>query len=270
MDIDRVRILTGLAEAWGQWDAFADGLSDDDWATPSRCPGWTVQDNLAHITGTELMLDGRPMPDLEVSGDHIKHPMATNNEKWVESFRSGSGAAVLEAFREISAKRLGDLDAMSDDEFLAVGWTPVGEAPYGRFMHIRVYDAWLHLQDCREPLGMPGDESGLPAEMSIDEVGTSIGYIIGKKGGAPDGSRVEVTLTGPVERVMRVAVDGRATAVDELEGGPTATLAVSSTDFAALTGGRADPGPSLADGRVTIGGDEELAHQLAMNLAFTF
>ena len=98
MDIDRVRILTGLAEAWGQWDAFADGLSGDDWATPSRCPGWTVQDNLAHITGTELMLDGRPMPDLEVSGDHIKHPMATNNEKWVESFRSGSGAAVLEAF----------------------------------------------------------------------------------------------------------------------------------------------------------------------------
>ena len=40
MDIDRVRILTGLAEAWGQWAAFADGLSDDDWATPSRCPGW--------------------------------------------------------------------------------------------------------------------------------------------------------------------------------------------------------------------------------------
>ena len=77
-------------------------------------------------------------------------------------------------------------------------------------------------------------------------------------------------LTGPVERVMRVAVDGRATAVDELEGGPTATLAVSSTDFAALTGGRADPGPYLADGRVTIGGDEELARQLAMNLAFTF
>jgi hypothetical protein len=69
---------------------------------------------------------------------------------------------------------------------------------------------------------------------------------------------------------MRVVVDGRAKAVDELEGGPTATLAVSSTDFAALTGGRVDPGPYLADGRVTIGGDEDLARQLAMNLAFTF
>ena len=39
---------------------------------------------------------------------------------------------------------------------------------------------------------------------------------------------------------------------------------------ASETGGRADPGPYLADGRVTIGGDEELARQLAMNLAFTF
>ena len=269
MELDRARILTGLAEAWGQWDAFADGLSDDDWATPSRCPGWTVQDNLAHIVGTELMLDGRPSPDLEVSGDHIKHPAGVGNEKWVESFRSGSGPDVLAAFREISSKRLTDLDAMSGDEFLAVGWTPVGEAPYGRFMQVRVYDVWLHLQDCREPLGMPGDESGLPAEMSVDEIATAIGYIIGKKGGAPDGSRVEIVLTGPVERVLRVAVDGRANAVDEFEAGPTATLAVSSTDFAALTGGRVDPGPYLADGRVALGGDEELARQLAENLAFT-
>ena len=242
MDIDRVRILTGLAEAWGQWDAFADGLSGDDWATPSRCPGWTVQDNLAHITGTELMLDGRPMPDLEVSGDHIKHPMATNNEKWVESFRSGSGAAVLEAFREISAKRLGDLDAMSDDEFLAVGWTPIGEAPYGRFMHIRVYDAWLHLQDCREPLGMPGDESGLPAEMSIDEVGTAIGYIIGKKGGAPDGSRVEVTLTGPVERVMRVAVGPPSSSSTAVARPSTATRITRSTGPVSVTSTRLPSG----------------------------
>ena len=269
MDIDRVRILTGLAEAWGQWDAFADGLSDDDWATPSRCPGWTVQDNLAHITGTELMLDGRPMPDLEVSGDHIKHPMATNNEKWVESFRSGSGAAVLEAFREISAKRLGDLDAMSDDEFLAVGWTPIGEAPYGRFMHIRVYDAWLHLEDCRAPLGHDPAIGGLPSEMAVAEVTTVAGYVIGKKAGAPDGSRVEVNLTGPVATVIRVAVDGRAALVDSFDVEPTATLTLSSNDWLALTGGRVDPALLIADGRVGLGGDLELAGQLAGRLAFT-
>ena len=157
MELDRTRILTGLTEAWGLWDAFGEGLSDADWSTPSRCPGWTVQDNLAHIVGTEYMLDGRPSPEIEVGGDHIKHAIGAANEKWVESMRPMSGPEVLAAFREISAKRLADLDAMSDEEFTAEGWTPVGEAPYGRFMAIRVYDAWLHLQDCREPLGRPGD-----------------------------------------------------------------------------------------------------------------
>jgi len=269
MELDRARILMGLREVWSFWDAFADQISVADWSSPSRCPGWTIQDNLAHIIGTELMLDGQPSPDLEVNGDHIKHPIGAANEKWVESFRSVSGAEVLDIFRQISSKRLTDLDAMSNDEFLAVGWTPVGEAPYARFMHIRVYDAWLHLQDCREPLNIPGNEFGLAAEISIDEIATAMGYIIGKKGSAPDGSRVEITLTGPVERVLRVEVDGRAAVVEKLDGDPTVELSMSSTDFTALTGGRTDPISYLEARRVTLGGDEQLARKLLENLAFT-
>ena len=92
---------------------------------------------------------------------------------------------------------------------------------------------------------------------------------IGKKAGAPDGSRVEVTLTGPVEDVIRVAVDGRATVVEQLDGEPTVTLAMSYYDWLSLTGGRVDPQPLLDDGRVTVGGDVELGRQMAVNLAFT-
>ncbi|HBL08141.1 MAG TPA: hypothetical protein DDZ64_03440, partial [Acidimicrobiaceae bacterium] len=71
----------------------------------------------------------------------------------------------------------------------------------------------------------------------------------------PDGSRVEVTLTGPVEATIRVAVDGRASVVEAFEDGPTATLAMSSHDWLALTGGRKDPVPLIEDGRVVLGGD---------------
>ena len=269
MDIDRTRILTGLAEAWGQWDAFAEGLSDDDWATPSRCPGWTVQDTLAHLVGTERMLQGHPTPEIEVSGDHLKNPIGMANERWIESMRAMSGDEVLEAFRVVSGERLSALHAMDEVEFMAIGPTPVGDAPYRRFMHIRVYDAWLHLEDCREPLGHEPSAGGLAAEMSVDEVGTAAGYIIGKKGGAPDGSRVEVTLTGPVEATIRVAVDGRASVVEAFEDGPTVTLAMSSHDWLALTGGRKDPVPLIEDGRVVLGGDLNLARQLAERLAFT-
>ena len=176
---------------------------------------------------------------------------------------------MLDAFRTISTERLDQLNAMPDEEILKVGWSPVGEVPYLRFMHVRVYDSWLHLEDCRAPLGHPQGTAGRPAEMSVAEVSTAAGFVIGKKAGAPDGSRVEVTLTGPVEATIRVAVDGRAAVVDELEGEPTVTLAMSSHDWLSLTGGQIDPQPLLDDGRVTVGGDVDLGIQMATRLAFT-
>ena len=271
MDItlDRDHILGGLAEIWNEWIDWADGLSIDDWATPSRCPGWTVQDNLAHIIGTERMLRGEQAPEVEFPTEHLKNTIAAGNEQWVESMRSMSGAEVLDAFRTISTERLDQLNAMPDEEILKVGWSPVGEVPYLRFMHVRVYDSWLHLEDCRAPLGHPQGTAGRPAEMSVAEVSTAAGFVIGKKAGAPDGSRVEVTLTGPVEATIRVVVDGRAAVVDELGGEPTVTLAMSSHDWLSLTGGRIDPQPLLDDGRVTVGGDVDLGIQMATRLAFT-
>ena len=269
IELDRTRILGGLEQIWTEWSDWANGLSADDWATPSRCPGWTVQDNLSHIIGTEYMLQGRPAPDVEFPTAHLKNPIAEGNERWVESMRSMSGPEVLEAFRVISAERLGELHAMSDEEILKVGWSPVGEVPYLRFMNVRVYDSWLHLEDCREPLGHEPSAGGRPAEMSVEEVTTAAGYIIGKKGGAPDGSRVEITLTGPVEATIRVVVDGRASVVDAFDGEATATLSMSSHHWLALTGGRKDPVPMIDDGRVALGGDLSLARQLAERLAFT-
>lgn len=46
MEIDRVRALQAEREAVV---AFGHGLSDEEWSTPSRCPGWSVQDTLAHM-----------------------------------------------------------------------------------------------------------------------------------------------------------------------------------------------------------------------------
>ena len=269
IELDRGRILGGLEQIWTEWSDWSAGLSDGEWATPSRCPGWTVQDNLAHIVGTERMLQGHSAPEVEVSGEHVRNPAGEGNERWVESMRSLSGPEVLEAFRAVTAERLAELAAMSDEEILAVGWSPVGEVPYLRFMHVRVYDSWLHLEDCREPLGHALSGGGLPAEMAVAEVTTVAGYVIGKKAGAPDGSRVEVNLTGPVEAVIRVAVDGRAALVDAFDSEPTATLTLSSHDWLALTGGRKDPAPLIEDGSVALAGDLDLARQLAGRLAFT-
>ncbi|HEX7992649.1 MAG TPA: hypothetical protein VF506_01945, partial [Streptosporangiaceae bacterium] len=101
----------------------------------------------------------------------------------------------------------------------------------------------------------------------LAEVVLALGYIIGKKGRASDGSSVLIRLTGPVERDLPVVVDGRARVVPRIAGEPTASLALSSSLFLRLAGGREEAGQAL--GRIEVGGDEALGRQLATNLAYT-
>ena len=262
-------IIEGLEEVWAAWENFGSELSEEEWLTSSRCPGWTVKDNLSHIAGTENMLAGNPAPENSPVGDHIRNPIGTANEHWVESFRNYSGAEVLEAFKEITSERIEVLRNLEEEQFTKVGWTPAGEAPYGRFMQIRIYDSWLHLQDCREPLGKPGDEDGKSAEISVQEVVEAIGYIVGKRGKAPEGSCIEICLTGPIERTLNVQVEEKAQLVDHFEGEPTVSLTLTSTDFLALTGGRNSAAQYVEDGRLVIEGDQEVGKQISENLAFT-
>src|SRR5437879_2316502 len=48
--------------------ADMDGLTDEQWATPSLCTGWTVRDVLAHMTATAEMTPGKFFTKLIGSG----------------------------------------------------------------------------------------------------------------------------------------------------------------------------------------------------------
>ena len=63
--------------------------------------------------------------------------------------------------------------------------------------------------------------------------------------------------------------EGRASLVESFNEDPTSTLTMSSLDFTALTGGRDDSTKYIEDGRVVLGGDLEVARQIAENLAYT-
>jgi hypothetical protein len=146
--------------------------------------------------------------------------------------------------------------------------TPVGPGTYGRFMDVRVFDFWVHEQDIRVPLGMPGHEDGPAADVAIAEIEGSLGYIIGRKVGLPDGKSITIDLSGPVDRMFHVVVDGRAGRVDALDA-PDVTLRSDSTTFALLACGRIDPQDPIGDGRVVWEGDAEWGERAARNLAFT-
>jgi hypothetical protein len=134
-------------------------------------------------------------------------------------------------------------------------------------MRIRLFDCWMHEQDIRDAVGRKGNEVGSAAESAFDEITAALGYIVGKRAGVPTGSSVTFELTGPIERTLHVMVDGRAKVVDQLPSPATTTLALSSTLFTRLTGGRVAVADRLPEIQFT--GDHELGYRVAHALPFT-
>lgn len=266
---EKERVVELLGREWSIIADLLAGLGEEAWSRPAL-PGWDVHDVLAHLIGTERTLAGAEHPDIPAEGhigEHVRNDIGRVNEAWIVALRDRPHADLLADFHAVTAERLASLRAMSADDFNAPSWTPAGHATYARFMQIRIFDCWMHEQDIRNAVGTPGNESGPIAEQALDEVVKALGYIVGKRGRAPDGSSVRIRLTGPVERDLHVVVDGRAKVVAAIVGEPTASLALTSSLFLRLAGGREDPAAAM--GRIELGGDAALARQLAANLAYT-
>src|SRR5437667_8604120 len=96
-------------------DGLCSSLSADEWAKTTDCPGWSVQDNLAHIIGTESMLLGRPAPEHEPGEKPwIRNPIGAGNEVQVDFRRGRAAQEILDEFREVTGERMKVLRSMSD------------------------------------------------------------------------------------------------------------------------------------------------------------
>ncbi|MGO8938964.1 MAG: maleylpyruvate isomerase family mycothiol-dependent enzyme [Mycobacterium sp.] len=271
--LDKSDVLSGLFAVWDSIDALLDGLPETDWLAATPLPGWDVKAVVSHIIGTESFLAGiaAPQPDMDVSTlDHVRNDIGVMNECWVRHLSGGSGAEVLERFRAVTKDRRAALTGMTDGEWNAVMPTPVGPETYGRFMRVRTFDCWMHEQDIREALSRPSSDEeleGTATQLSLDEIAATMGYVVGKRGKAPEGSRILFELSGPVARSIRVNVDGRAQLVDDFGGQePTATIRLDGLQFTRLSGGR-PMSPARAQD-VELCGDKDVATQVVEHLNF--
>ncbi len=248
-------------------------LDEREWKMPSELPGWTVQDNLSHIIGTERMMRGDPTPANEpASTDHVRNPIGELNEHWVEHYRHRTGADVLDEFRRLSAERLAELRAMPPERFDEIGPTPVGQAPFREFVNVRIFDSWIHEQDMRRALGRPGHLHGPAVDHSMGRMVAAMPFVVGKKAGASDGTSVVFVVTGDdpdaAPYVVAVVVDGRASVVDAIPDDPTVQLALDLSTYIALGTGRGDPDTALGGQQVTITGDEALGRTVIRQMSF--
>lgn len=268
-------VITQLDEVWRDIEQLCDGLTAEQWGTPTECPGWSVQDNVAHIIGTERMLLGEhPGAETADAGalPHVRNDIGKVNEQWIANYRSWDGGRVVDELLGIAARRLDALRELTAAEWDKEGFTPEGPGPYRRFMEIRVFDSWYHDQDIREALDRPGYLDGPVADLAVARVrDKALGYVVGKKAAAPPNSTVVFDVAGASPLLAAVAVppEGRAVLLGTPPDAPTARITMDRRTFTRLAGGRWSGDHARAHGTVSVEGDTDLANRVVDNLAFT-
>jgi uncharacterized protein (TIGR03083 family) len=265
-------LVDQLEHVWRSIDALGAELSEDEWKTATAVPGWSVQDNLAHVTDIEARLLGRPAPDHALPDDipHAKNDFGRANELFVDSRRSWAGADVHAEFREVTAARLAQMHEDTYD-FAAESFTPVGPGTIRDLLPFRVFDAWVHEQDMRDAVGRPGHREGPVAQIAFERTVAPMPFVVGKKAGAPEGATVVFSLSGPLARDVAIGVEGgRARLLDTVPASPTAEIVTDTQTFERVATGRLAPGDGLTAGRITLRGDTALARRVVEEMNFLF
>jgi len=177
------------------------GLTEADWAAPSGCAGWSVQDLISHLATTYwLVVDRSQLPD---AGDR---PAEAANDFYVESRRDLSPAAVLADYEQASAKAL-DILATFDGQAAELPLGDLGTYPLSVLPTAFAFEHYLHLRaDLFAPRGPlpapppPADEARLSS--ALDWIQAALPQQNAAALATLDGA-IELVLEGPAARVIR-------------------------------------------------------------------
>jgi uncharacterized protein (TIGR03083 family) len=154
-EVDPPTLLDALERQRARLVASVEGLDAAAWTAPSRCAGWTVGDEVAHLrwatdTGLELIrrveagsgerlfdgFDPRATPEAALAPLRGRDPA-----EHLEVIRSGT-ATLLAAARDLAGR---GVEEEAD--------TPLGWVPWPLAVNHLLWDSWLHERDVLVPLG---------------------------------------------------------------------------------------------------------------------
>jgi len=261
-------IIEALDDTWSAIDRLVRPLANEGYDAPTACPGWSVRDVVSHLLGFEVLLQGSPVPQFDGPWpEYVRNPIGEINEAFVAAHRHEPGLDVLNAFHDATVRSLAALRALDDAGWEKVGWSPEGERPYHRFQETRVLDSWIHLQDIRDALLQPADDHGAGEEIVVNRFEAALPYVVGKKMQSPDGTLVQLNLTGRLGRTVLLGVhEGRAQALTNSVDLPTLEITTPVALFWRRAAGRISAGAFLSASATDVRGDRAAATSFAESL----
>ncbi|HZN16224.1 MAG TPA: maleylpyruvate isomerase family mycothiol-dependent enzyme [Acidimicrobiales bacterium] len=132
-------------------DALVDGLTEEQWRSPSAAAGWSIADSIAHLAmsdeGAVASVEGNARAWFE---EAMADPSAALRRQ-DEASNSRSGAEILEWWRDVRAALLKGLRGAEPGARLYWG---IGEMSLASFTTARLMECWAHGLDCFAGLGV--------------------------------------------------------------------------------------------------------------------
>jgi uncharacterized protein (TIGR03083 family) len=261
--------LRGYVDVWWQeiedFTSLLEQLPTDAWSLPTDLPGWDVHAVVAHTAHLEAGLAGAPHDQVDIGEPpHVIGIMGAYTEQGVVARRDRTPAELIGEIRSSTSQRRtfllenlpSEASATADGFAALVGWD------WERLLRNRPLDVWMHEQDVRRAVGIPGGLESPAAQHAADYLTESLGFMVGKRVKPEAGTSVVLDVAGSEPRAVVVGDDGRATPIDP-PAKPAVALALSREDFIVAAGGRRAPA------NPTIVGDAELGAQVLAAMAVT-
>ena len=264
--------LAGYVEVWWQavdaLTALLEKLPEEEWSTPTDLAGWDVRAVVAHVAHLEKVLATGVEEHAEVGEPpHATSMKGRYPEIGPANRRTATADELIMELREAATARHTALLADPPTDASAKPERVFGGVPWSweTLLRNRPLDVWMHEQDVRRAVGRPGGMDSPAAQHTADYLLESMGFVLGKRVGAPAGTTLLVEVEGSAPAAFTVNDQGRGERLPTAPEQPTATLRMDRETFVVLAGGRR-PDEAAA---VAVEGDEALAQQFLTQMATT-
>jgi uncharacterized protein (TIGR03083 family) len=186
-----------------------EGLSTEEWNTPTVCEGWSIRDVAVHILGDDVGIlsnlrdsDGQTH---EISGwEELVAYINAQNDLWVRAGRRMSRRLLLDLLRSTGEQVYETFAGLDPQEMASpIGWAGSGSDPL--WLHIaREYtEYWMHHQHICEAIGKTSLKDARFIKPLISTFMRALPPAY-QEVHANEGSQVLVRITGEAESEWRL------------------------------------------------------------------
>ena len=194
------------------------GLTDTEWAHPSRCEGWSARERHRASRRHQRLLDTVDRRGAPRRTDPVPRERSiplTSPARSVARSQQLSSAEVRDRFIESTDALCTLLESLGTDDWTLLAEAPPGHVTISAVAHHALWDAWVHERDILLPLEADAGAADDEVTACLRWV-AALGPTLARSRGVNDHGRLAIRATDP-DTVVLIDIGRHVVVTDEAE-----------------------------------------------------